>query len=81
MPDSIPPLLGLRAFEASARHLSFAAAAVELHLSPSAISQRVRVLEKHLGTPMFERRPRSLPSAGRELRSEQPTGGRGGIPS
>jgi LysR family glycine cleavage system transcriptional activator len=60
VPDSIPPLLGLRAFEASARHLSFAAAAVELHLSPSAISQRVRVLEKHLGTPMFERRPRSL---------------------
>lgn len=60
MPDSIPPLLGLHAFEASARHLSFAAAAVELHLSPSAISQRVRVLEKHLGTPLFARRPRSL---------------------
>lgn len=60
MPDSIPPLLGLHAFEASARHLSFAAAAAELHLSPSAISQRVRVLEKHLGTPLFERRPRSL---------------------
>lgn len=60
MPDSIPPLLGLHAFEASARHLSFAAAAVELHLSPSAISQRVRVLEKHLGTPLFERRPRSV---------------------
>ena len=60
MPDSIPPLLGLHAFEASARHLSFVAAAAELHLSPSAISQRVRVLEKHLGTPLFERRPRSL---------------------
>lgn len=60
MSDSIPPLLGLHAFEASARHLSFATAALELHLSPSAISQRVRVLEKHLGTPLFERRPRSL---------------------
>jgi LysR family transcriptional regulator, glycine cleavage system transcriptional activator len=58
--DSIPPLLGLHAFEASARHLSFAAAALELHLSPSAISQRVRVLEKHLGRRLFERRPRSL---------------------
>jgi LysR family transcriptional regulator, glycine cleavage system transcriptional activator len=60
MPDSIPPLLGLHAFEASARHLSFAAAAIELHLSPSAISQRVRVLERHLGVSLFERRPRSL---------------------
>lgn len=60
MPDSVPPLLGLHAFEASARHMGFAAAAVELHLSPSAVSQRVRVLEKHLGTPLFERRPRSL---------------------
>jgi len=60
IPDSIPPLLGLHAFEASARHLSFAAAAAELHLSPSAISQRVRVLEKHLNSPLFERRPRSL---------------------
>lgn len=60
MSDSIPPLLGLHAFEASARHLSFAAAALELHLSPSAISQRIRVLEKHLGTALFVRRPRSL---------------------
>lgn len=56
----VPPLLGLEAFEASARHLSFSAAAAELHLSPSAISQRVRTLEGHLGTRLFERRPRSL---------------------
>ncbi len=56
----IPPLLGLHAYEASARHLSFVAAADELHLSPSAISQRVRNLEAHLGVDLFERRPRSL---------------------
>ncbi len=60
MTDSIPPLLGVHAFEASARHLSFAAAAGELHLSPSAISQRVRTLERHLGVRLFVRRPRSL---------------------
>lgn len=60
MTDSIPPLLGVHAFEASARHLSFAAAAGELHLSPSAISQRVRTLERHLGVQLFVRRPRSL---------------------
>ncbi len=56
----VPPLLGLHAYEASARHLSFVAAGAELHLSPSAISQRVRNLEAHLGVDLFERRPRSL---------------------
>ena len=60
MDSSIPPLLGLHAYEAAARHLSFAAAAAELHLSPSAVSQRVRTLEAHLGVQLFERLPRSL---------------------
>lgn len=60
MRSPIPPLLGLHAYEASARHLSFAAAAAELHLSPSAVSQRVRTLEAHLGVQLFERLPRSL---------------------
>ena len=41
---SIPPLLGLHAYEAAARRGSFAAAAAELHLTPAAISQRVRTL-------------------------------------
>ncbi|MGA8210575.1 MAG: LysR substrate-binding domain-containing protein [Nocardioidaceae bacterium] len=56
----VPPLLGLHAFEAAARHLSFAAAAAELHLSASAVSQRVRTLEAHLGVRLFERQARSL---------------------
>lgn len=60
MASVIPPLLGLHAFEAAARHGSFVAAAAELHLSPSAVSQRVRVLERHLGFDLFERLPRSL---------------------
>lgn len=60
MDASIPPLLGLHAYEAAARHLSFAAAAAEMHLSPSAVSQRVRSLEAHLGVRLFERLPRSL---------------------
>lgn len=60
MKSSIPPLLGLHAYEAAARRGSFAAAAEELHLSPATISQRVRRLEAHLGTPLFERLPRSL---------------------
>lgn len=60
MDTSVPPLLGLHAFEAASRHLSFAAAAEEMHLSASAVSQRVRVLEAHLGTRLFERLPRSV---------------------
>ncbi|MGB3258770.1 MAG: LysR substrate-binding domain-containing protein [Ornithinimicrobium sp.] len=60
MAASTPPLLGLHAYEAAARHLSFAKAAAELHLSPSAVSQRVRGLEAHLGTQLFERLPRGL---------------------
>ena len=58
--SSIPPLLGLHAYEAAARRGSFAAAAAELHLSQAAISQRVRTLEAHLGVQLFERLPRSL---------------------
>jgi LysR family glycine cleavage system transcriptional activator len=60
MDSTIPPLLGVHAYEAAARHLSFAAAAAELHLSASAVSQRVRGLEAHLGVRLFERLPRSL---------------------
>lgn len=60
MSASIPPLLGLQAYEAAARRGGFALAAEELHLSPSAISQRVRTLEAHLGVQLFERLPRSL---------------------
>ena len=60
MPESIPPLLGLHAYEAAARHGSFVAAAAELHLSPAAVSQRIRNLEAHLGVQLFERLPRSV---------------------
>lgn len=48
-------LNALRAFEASARHQSFAAAAAELHVTPAAVGQLVRTLEDWLGTPVFHR--------------------------
>ncbi len=54
------PLHVLPAFEAAARHGSFRAAAEELHLTPSAISHQIRLLEEALGVPLFERRPRGL---------------------
>lgn len=48
-------LNALRAFEASARHLSFSAAAQELHVTPAAVGQLVRSLEDWLGAPLFHR--------------------------
>lgn len=56
----LPPLNTLRAFESAARHESFLRAAEELHLTPSAISHQIRVLEEHLGVPLFDRRPRAV---------------------
>lgn len=59
----------LRGFEASARLLSFTAAADELCLTQSAISKQVRTLEEALGAPVFERGARrlSLTPEGRRL--------------
>ena len=56
----LPPLTELRAFEAAARHLSFKAAAVELAVTPTAISHQIRLLEQHCGKPLFRRQPRPL---------------------
>lgn len=60
MPHQMPPLPWLRAFEASARHLSFTNAASELNLTQAAISKQVKLLEHYLREPLFERLPRSL---------------------
>lgn len=54
------PLNALRAFEVSARHLSFTLAAAELHVSQTAISQHVKNLEERLGVALFRRLPRGL---------------------
>ena len=48
-------LNALRAFETSARHQSFSAAAAELHVTPAAVGQLVRTLEDWLGMPLFLR--------------------------
>ena len=56
----LPPLNGLRAFEASARHLSFKRAADELCVTPGAVSQQVKSLEASLGVQLFRRFPRGL---------------------
>lgn len=54
------PLNALRAFEASARHLSFTRAAAELFVTQAAVSHQVKALEQRLGVALFRRLPRGL---------------------
>ena len=56
----LPPLNALRAFEAAARHMSFAEAAEELRVTPTAISHQVKLLEDTLGQRLFRRQPRPM---------------------
>ncbi|HEX8164948.1 MAG TPA: transcriptional regulator GcvA [Beijerinckiaceae bacterium] len=69
MTRPLPPLNALKAFEAIARHLSFAKAADELHVTPAALSHQIRGLEEQLGLALFHRRTRAiaLTDAGRLL--------------
>jgi LysR family transcriptional regulator, glycine cleavage system transcriptional activator len=60
VPQRLPPLGALRAFDAAARHLSFKQAASELHVSPAAISHQIHALEDYLGVQLFERLNRGL---------------------
>ena len=57
-----PPvsLSTLRGFEAAARLASFALAANELHLSHSAVSHQIKLLEAELGQALFRRVGRSV---------------------
>jgi LysR family glycine cleavage system transcriptional activator len=66
---SLPPLSTLIGFEAAARLQSFSRAADELNITQSAISHQVRVLEDHLGLPLFRRIGRriELVDAGRDF--------------
>lgn len=56
---AIPPLNALRAFEATARTGSFKQAALELHVSQSAVSHQIKHLEKMLGVRLFDRSTRA----------------------
>ena len=50
-----PPLNALLAFEAAARNMSIKKAALELRVTPSAVSHRLRVLELMLGRELLRR--------------------------
>jgi len=50
----------LRLFASVARHLSFARAAEELHLTPPAVSMQIKELEAEVGMPLFDRTSRKV---------------------
>lgn len=57
---AIPPIHLLLAFDAVARRCSFSKAAEELHLSHSAVSHRIRELERLVEKPLFVRSTRAV---------------------
>jgi LysR family glycine cleavage system transcriptional activator len=72
MTRSIPPLNPLRVFEAAARLGSFTRAAEELHVSQSAVSRQVSILEDYLNVKLFKRELRgiALTEAGQAYQKE-----------
>ena len=56
----LPPLNSLRAFEATARHLSVKKAALELNVTSAAVSHQIKTLEDYLGVQLFHRYNRAL---------------------
>ena len=60
MPQHLPPLEAIRYFTVAAKYNSFTLAGKELHISQSAISQKVIQLEGELGFKLFYRKPGGL---------------------
>jgi LysR family glycine cleavage system transcriptional activator len=60
MRPDLPPLNGLKTFEAAARHLNFSRAAAELHVTPSAVSHQIKGLEARIGRTLFRRDGKAL---------------------
>lgn len=56
----LPPFASLRAFESAARHMSFKNAALELGLTPTAISHHIKQLESLGGQALFTRHVRRV---------------------
>ena len=56
----LPSLNLFRVFDAAAKHRSFRLAALELCVTPSAVSQQIRQLEDFLGVRLFRRLPQQV---------------------
>jgi len=55
-----PSLKAIKTFQIAAKHSSFAVAADELCITPSAVSHQIKTLETQLGLPLFSRAARAL---------------------
>ena len=71
MTERSPPFTALRAVEAASRHRSFTAAARELRITHSAVSQSIRRLEGELGARLFERKGGAMEPSEAALRLAQ----------
>jgi LysR family transcriptional regulator, glycine cleavage system transcriptional activator len=60
MIEHFPGLRSLRAFAASARHLSFSKAAEEIGVTPAAISHQIKEIEDQLRVSLFIRNSRTM---------------------
>ena len=60
----VPNIQGLLAFEALARHRNVTQVAEELHITPSAVSHRIRQIEEQLKFKLFVRKDFSLTPEG-----------------
>ena len=58
--ERLPSLAAVRCFVAAARHVSFTAAAQELHVTQGAVSRMIQSLEDELGVALFDRKGRWL---------------------
>lgn len=56
----LTPMRGLRSFCVAAKCLSFKQSALQLYLTPSAVSHQIKLLEQHLGFDLFIRKTRTL---------------------
>src|SRR5260370_19544804 len=75
MTSRLPSLRAVAIFVAAGRALSFTAAAKTVNLTPSAVSRRIRDLERELGTALFRRfnrRPELTPAGARYLAGGSP---------
>ena len=57
---AFPPLNALRVFDTTGKLQSVSAAAVELCITPAAVSRQIRVLEDYLGVRLFHREHRRI---------------------
>jgi len=60
MYSDLPPMNSIKVFDAAARLGSFKKASEELHVTPTAVSHQIKLLEETLGTLLFKRKTRAV---------------------